>query len=100
MLTILPTWVITPTTESSDPSNVKFASSSSSPAVPARTIRLFVKSDIFADATVATPDTTKLSVSVVPVTSTPSIRVGILAALLKNKLTAPSPIAVIAFSLP
>ena len=49
---------------------------------------------------VETPTTTKLSVSNVPVTLKPSTRVCALFAPSKNKLTAPSPIAVIASSLP
>ena len=49
---------------------------------------------------VETPTTTKLFVSNVPSTLKPSIRVCALTTLSKNKLTAPSPTAVIASSLP
>ena len=82
------------------PLNVRFPLSSNSPAVPARTTRPDVKSEIFADATVATPDTTKLSVSVVPVTSTPSMRVANFFALSKYNSTALSVFATIALSVP
>tara|TARA_Y100000052_G_C2911501_1_gene62742 strand:+ start:211 stop:558 length:348 start_codon:yes stop_codon:yes gene_type:complete len=52
---ILPLTVSSPVTASVDPSNVKLPLSSSSPPVPAITIRLSVKSSIFALAALIPP---------------------------------------------
>ena len=49
----LPERVISPVTARVDPLNVRFPLSSSSPAVPAITTRLSVRSETFADASVA-----------------------------------------------
>ena len=55
------------------PSNVKFASSSSSPPAPTITILLLVRSVTLADASVADVEASRVSVSVKPVTCIPVV---------------------------